>query len=59
LSQEDVLIYNFGRINNRLISNKIQINNDGSLTKDFIPGFFDEADKIALNLFLLKKHQTN
>lgn len=37
----------------------INIKADGSLTKDFGKGFFDEADNIALELFLLKAHQSN
>jgi predicted ATPase len=38
---------------------KININDDGSLTGEFGSGFFDEADNIALELFLLKKSQEN
>jgi predicted ATPase len=38
---------------------KININGDGTLTDDFGSGFFDEADKIALELFLLNKSQGN
>jgi predicted ATP-dependent endonuclease of OLD family len=38
---------------------KININDDGSLTGEFGSGFFDEADNIALELFLLKKSQAN
>ncbi|MEO7048251.1 MAG: DUF3696 domain-containing protein [Ferruginibacter sp.] len=38
---------------------KIYINDDGSLTDDFGSGFFDEADNIALELFLLNKSQSN
>lgn len=37
----------------------INIKSDGSLTKDFGKGFFDEADNIALELFLLKAYQNN
>ena len=37
----------------------ININADGSLTKNFGTGFFDESVNIALELFLLKKEQTN
>ena len=37
----------------------IKIREDGSLTKNFGTGFFDEADNIALELFLLKAHQNN
>ncbi len=38
---------------------KINIEKDGSLTDDFGTGFFDEADKIALEIFLLHKSQKN
>lgn len=38
---------------------KISIQEDGSLSDDFGSGFFDEADNIALELFLLKKNQYN
>ncbi|MBK8329321.1 MAG: DUF3696 domain-containing protein [Bacteroidetes bacterium] len=37
----------------------INILEDGSLSKNFGKGFFDEADNIALELFLLKNHQSN
>ena len=38
---------------------KINIQEDGSLSDEFGSGFFDEADNIALELFLLKKNQYN
>lgn len=37
----------------------INIREDGSLTKNFGKGFFDEADNIALELLLLKYEQKN
>jgi hypothetical protein len=37
---------------------KIDINKDGSLTGDFGPGFFDEADKIAIELYRLQRNKT-
>lgn len=37
----------------------IDINEDGSLSRNFGTGFFDEADNIALELFLLKNSQKN
>ena len=37
----------------------INIRKDGSLTKNFGSGFFDEAGNIALELFLLKNEQSN
>jgi predicted ATPase len=38
---------------------KINMQKDGRLTDDFGSGFFDEADNIALELFLLKESQHN
>ncbi len=38
---------------------KININKDGSLTDNFGAGFFDQADNIALDLFLLNQSQKN
>lgn len=38
---------------------KIEIDEFGRLTKEFGSGFFDEADKIALDIFLLKQSQSN
>lgn len=38
---------------------KIHIQDDGSLTEEFGTGFFDEADNIAMELFLLKQSQKN
>jgi predicted ATPase len=37
---------------------EIHILNDGSLTDDFGSGFFDEADKIALELYNLQRKKT-
>lgn len=37
----------------------INIRDDGSLTKNFGTGFFDEAGNISLELFLLKKENQN
>ena len=37
----------------------INITKDGSLTRNFGKGFFDEADNIAMELFLLKMGQKN
>lgn len=61
---DDIIIYYFDNQNENpgvkdVVINKISINKDGSLSEPFGEGFFDEADKIALELFLLKKHQTN
>lgn len=64
IKPSDVNIYYFDNKNEDplikdLVIRKISINKDGSLSEPFGEGFFDEADKIALELFLLKKHQTN
>ncbi|MBL0136230.1 MAG: AAA family ATPase [Chitinophagaceae bacterium] len=57
---EDISIYYFQ--NNEIKSEKVKkinINVDGSLSDDFGPGFIDEADKIALDLLILRNSQTN
>ncbi len=64
IKPSDINIYYFENKNDDplikdLIIKKIEINLDGSLSESFGEGFFDEADKIALELFLLKKHQNN
>lgn len=64
IKPSDVNIYYFENKNEDkrvkdLKINKINIEKDGSLSQSFGEGFYDEADKIALELFLLKKHQTN
>lgn len=38
---------------------EIKINADGSLDKCFGSGFFDEADNLAIDLFIFSKHQKN
>ncbi len=38
---------------------KIQIDKNGSLDREFGPGFFDEADNIAINLFKINKNTLN
>ena len=38
---------------------KIDIDEYGRLSKEFGSGFFDEADRIALDIFLLKQSQSN
>jgi predicted ATPase len=38
---------------------RINFNKDGSLDKDFGPGFFDEADKIAISIWNIKHSQSN
>jgi AAA15 family ATPase/GTPase len=61
---ENSIVYYFnknkGTANgNDKIFNEIKFSNDGVLSNSFGKGFFDEADNIALELFLLKSHQTN
>jgi hypothetical protein len=56
IKPEDVNIYYFDNRNDDpivedLIITKINIKPDGSLTKSFGPGFFDEADNIAMKIF--------
>ena len=58
IKPEDTQIYYFYPPNDVPEGEKqvypINIEEDGSLTKNFGKGFFDEADNIALELFLLK-----
>jgi predicted ATPase len=52
---EDAVIYNFRKAtdDNPEIVKRIDINEDGSLSKNFYPGFFDESDNLAISLFNL------
>ena len=63
LKKEDIQIYYFNDPSNvkdgEEVVYPININGDGSLTRDFGKGFFDEADNIALDLFLLNQSQKN
>jgi AAA ATPase domain/Protein of unknown function (DUF3696) len=66
LKTDDVAIYYFYKPNHPAVLNKevnqvekIDIDEYGRLTKEFGSGFFDEADKIALDIFLLKHSQSN
>lgn len=63
---KDVVIYYFYKPNSLEVLEgranqieKIEIDQFGRLNKRFGDGFFDEADKIAINLFLLSKDQAN
>lgn len=51
----DAIIYNFRKAteDNPEVVKRIDINEDGSLNKNFYPGFFDEADNLAISLFNL------
>lgn len=60
---EDVAIYYFHDPNNipkgEKQVKKITILEDGSLSDDFGPGFFDEAANLALSLFDVRKNRQN
>jgi predicted ATPase len=66
LVPEDVLIYYFYKPDHQAVLNKevnqvekIEIDEFGRLSKEFGLGFFDEADRIALDIFLLSQSQSN
>ncbi|WP_304236412.1 AAA family ATPase [Jiulongibacter sediminis] len=54
---EDTIIYNFRKVENpdAEILKPIQINEDGSLSESFYPGFFDEASSWELELLKTKR----
>jgi predicted ATPase len=63
---DDVVIYYINKPNNPDVLsgeteqvNKIEIDEFGRLNKEFGKGFFDEADNIAMDLFLLQQSQSN
>jgi predicted ATPase len=66
IKPEDILIYYFYKPNHPALLSKqvnqvekIEIDEFGRLSKEFGSGFFDEADNIALSIFLLKQSQSN
>jgi predicted ATPase len=59
LVKDDILIYYIENFENQSELTKIEVKESGYLSQNFGPGFFDESDKIALELFLLKQHQSN
>lgn len=66
IKPKDVSIYYFYKANHPAVISKevnqvekIEIDEFGRLSKEFGTGFFDEADKIALDIFLLKQSQSN
>ena len=66
ITPQDVIVYYFYKPNHPAVLNKsvnqvekIEIDEFGRLTKEFGTGFFDEADKIALDIFLLNQSQSN
>jgi len=66
ITPDEVLIYYFYKPDHPAVLNKqvnqvekIDIDEYGRLSKEFGSGFFDEADRIALDIFLLKQSQSN
>ena len=60
IKSEDVQIYYFDKDkNNEMNIVSINILNDGSLSKPFSSGFFDESDRISLELFIARKNNMN
>lgn len=66
LKSNEVVIYYFYKPDHQAVLSKqvnqvekIEIDEFGRLTKEFGSGFFDEADKIALDIFLLNQSQSN
>ena len=64
IKPSDTQLYYFHHPNKKIPDGEkqiypINIREDGSLTKNFGTGFFDEASNIALELFLLKNEQQN
>lgn len=58
---EDAVIYNFRKAtdDNTEIVKRIDINEDGGLSTDFYPGFFDEALNWELELLKLKRGKSS
>ena len=66
LKPKDVVIYYFYKQDHVAVVSqevnqveKIEIDQLGRLTKEFGTGFFDEADRIAIDIFLLNQSQSN
>ena len=66
LEPKDVVIYYFYKQDHVAVVSqevnqveKIEIDQLGRLTKEFGTGFFDEADRIAIDIFLLNQSQSN
>ena len=63
MNPADVIIYYFNNPEIELKNDsnviKIEILKDGRLSEDFGPGFFDEADNIAIDLYNLNRHSNN
>jgi predicted ATPase len=58
---DDAVIYNFRKVpeDNEEIVKRIDINEDGELSSDFYPGFFDEALNWELELLKLKRGKSH
>ena len=59
LKKGDVAIQYFFDKSEQQLPKKIEIGKDGMLTDDLGTGFFDEANNLAIELFNLKKSQSN
>jgi hypothetical protein len=65
MTNEPLIYYFYKPDHQAVLSNqvnqveKIEIDEFGRLSKEFGSGFFDEADRIALDIFLLKQSQSN
>jgi len=61
LKSTDIVIYYFNsnKDNNENLTKKITINDDGTLSDDFGPGFLDEADNIAMDLYKFQRSNKN
>jgi predicted ATPase len=66
LISNDVVIYYFYKPDHKAVLNKqvnqiekIEIDDYGCLSKEFGSGFFDEADRISMDVFMLKFSQNN
>ena len=55
IKESDVRVYYFSKKEKY----EIKINSDGSLSKEFGTGFFDEATNLQFDLLELKKNQLN
>ena len=61
IKTSDTLIYYFNNIksNKEKLTKIININEDGTLSDDFGPGFLDEADNIAMDLYKFQRSNKN
>ena len=63
LSKDDSIIYYFNNPQSEAYEQEpvfpIRMDDNGTLSRSFGPGFFDEAENIAVELFLLRNEQKN